>query len=255
MAMTLANIRQLARGRYGLEYSASEDQLFSNTFLDKIVNEKHHWFAGVTECYYDPSVSLSNQAAPSVNVPAVYSLGVNVIRADERTFQYKTNAGAASTWVRLPHRHHYSLLEQHGPFEVLAQGTPTGFYLHAGATDGAGRRVTLVPSPSAAFDLKFSAWVYPGEMTSDSDQPELQDAEVYRLIPAICWGMAEFEASRGRPDAPVAMWLDRAMQEAIELQRIIRHGTREFTRTAAVGASPLSDAMERRAPNIGRTGG
>jgi hypothetical protein len=250
-AMTLANLRQLARGQYGLEYSITEDQLFIDSFLNKLINKAHHQFAAMSECYYNPSVALLAQSAPAANVPAVYTLGTTVIRADERTFQWKLSAGAASTWARLPHRHHYSLLEQHGPFEALLQGTPTGFYLHAGAADGAGRRVTLVPSPSASFDLMFSAWVYPAEMTVDGDMPELQDAEVYRLVSWICWEMAQFERSRGRTDAPVEMFAEKAIREAVELQRIIRYGTREFTRTAPVGSSPIEEAMERRTPNLG----
>jgi len=100
-------------------------------------------------------------------------------------------------------------------------------------------------------NLIYGAWVYPAELTADSDRPALDASEHDRLIPAICWGMAELDRSRGRQDAPVEYWQGQAADKALELFETIRRGTREAPRTAQVGASPLDDAMERRQAKLG----
>jgi hypothetical protein len=240
MAMTLADVRQLARGLYGLEYSTTEDQLYQNPFLNKLVNKAHHWFAGVTRCYYDDA-----QAITLIATQQSYALANTVIEPDIRTFRVLIS----TTYTRLKCRYFHSLLEQYGALEsVAAVATPTDFYIRAGTANAAVKKIEIVPKPSGIGTVYFGAWIYPAELSADSDTLPLADPDIYRLVSAICWQMAEFDASRGRPDAPVALWAQRAMAEAIELQRIIRHGTREFSRTPEVSGSPLEDVADRRRP-------
>lgn len=100
-------------------------------------------------------------------------------------------------------------------------------------------------------NLIYGAWVYPATLSADSDRPPLPVSEHDRLIPAICWGMAQLDRTRGRADAPVEMWEKAAYAEAMELFEIHRR-VREPQRTAQVGSSPLDDATSRRAPKLAR---
>lgn len=244
MPMTLADIRQLSRGTYGLEWSVSEDSLYTNPLLNKLINKAHHWFAGITRCYYNDAISQ----ALTTNT-ASYALDPTVIEPDVRTFRLAITGVFTRLRCRLPH----SLMEERGALESVAAATPTDFYIRAGTVNAAAKKVELVPKPNAAAGtgngtLWYGAWVYPAELAADGDLVPLADPDVYRLVSAINWQLSEFDASRGRPDAPVKMWSSRALAEAVELQRIIRFGTREFGRTAEVGASPLDDVTERRHP-------
>lgn len=248
--MTLQELRQLARAEYGLPFNFEEDPQFTDLFLNKLINEAHHWFAATTLCYYSPTNQLTSLAAATAGTLATYTIGTTVAVPQERTFRWKLSSGANTTYAHLKHRTFESLLEQYGPLETVAIGTSLYYFLHSGSTDGAGRSFTLVPGPSAAVDVRLAGWVYPVEMTTDSATPELQDAEIYRLIPAICWKMAVAHAGRGRKDARVGEWMKLAMNAAIELQRIIRYGNREPARGPAVGPSLIVDTVERRAPNL-----
>lgn len=102
-------------------------------------------------------------------------------------------------------------------------------------------------------NLIYGAWLYPATLSADSDRPPLPVSEHDRLIPAICWGMAQLDKSRGRSDAGelAAMWEKMAYAEAMELFEIHRR-VREPQRTAQVGPSPLADAEQRRAPKLAR---
>lgn len=250
MAFTLTQVRQIARGMYGLEYSSTEDQLYSDPFLNKLVNKAHHWFAGVTGCYWNDALSQALTTSQ-----ASYALSGLVIEPNVRSFRLKVS----TTYTRLPVRAYESLLEQYGALEGIAAGTPLYVYLRPGTANAAVQKFELYPPPNAANGtangtVYYAATVYPSELTSDSDTFPLDDPNLYRLIPAICWEMANFDASRGRPDAPVNLWAQKALAEAVELQRIIRMSTREWRRTALVGASPVADVEDRRVPSVLRLG-
>lgn len=323
--MDLSMLRQVAKGRYGLDRSTGEDSLFTNPVLKDLINEKHRWFASVALCYYRPDFYQ-----PLVVGQSAYSGEATVIEIDPKTvvLQY-----GVSAFTPLPLRLYPSLVSERGALQTLASGTPTAFWMRAGGSgDGAdqSRVIELCPAPAAStpatttisdsdgieasdvtfgvtsvaslgrgclieveseqmlvtavnaatspptvsvvrgyagttavdhdngsavtwnlHNLIYGAWHYPVDLEADDDRPALDASEHDRLIPAICWGMAELEQSRGRADAPVAYWQAQAQDKALELFEIIRRGTREAPRTAQVGASPLDDARERRQAKLG----
>jgi len=315
--MDLSTLRQVAKGRYGLDRSTGEDSLFTNPVLNDLINEKHRWFAGVSMCYYLPDLYT-----PLVVGQSAYAGNARVIEIDPKTVILQT---AASTFAPLPLRLYPSLVSERGALQALANGTPSAYWMRAGSENDQSRIIELSPAPSTStagagttitealnatetvltvasatginrgmvlvidsekmlvisvasllvtvqrghsattaaahldnaavtwnlHNLIYGAWVYPSELSADTDRPPLDASEHDRLIPAICWGMAELDRSRGRQDAPVEYWQGQAADKALELFETIRRGTREAPRTAQVGASPLDDAMERRQAKLG----
>lgn len=315
--MDLSMLRQVAKGRYGLDRSSGEDSLFTNPVLNDLINEKHRWFASVALCYYLPDIY-----APLVVGQSGYAGNARVIEIDPKTVLLQT---AANAFAPLPLRLYPSLVSERGALQALANGTPSAFWMRAGAESDQSRIIELSPAPNTStagagttiteplsatdtvitvnaatginrgtvltidsekmlvisvstlqvtvqrghsataatphvdnatvswnlHNLVYGAWVYPPELSADTDRPALDASEHDRLIPAICWGMAELERSRGRQDAPVEYWQAQAADKALELFEVIRRGTREAPRTAQVGASPLDDARERRQAKLG----
>lgn len=244
--MQLQDVRQIARGQYGLEYSTSEDLLYTNPLLDAQINAAYSWLVGVARPLYNADLTVSI-TVPGAGVRAVYTLDPKVIEPDLPTF-WTFNA-VGSVYKALAHRYYRSCMVSYaGPNEAVTAGTPTAYSLDGGNANAALKKVTLWPRPVAALTLHYGAWVYPAKLVNDTDVLEMEDADVYRLIPAVCWKMAEFDLSRGRGDAPAGVWADRAWKEAMEFQRLMRFGVREAPRGGEVGATPVQDAEERRRP-------
>lgn len=265
MALTLANVRRTSKSRYGLPYSTAEDPVFTDAMMLEIINQAYSWFAGATLCCYTRDMTPLNLTMGT----SEYALGGTVIKPDHRTFwmRYYT-AGPVQVRARLAARSYPDLVEQYGtPIESVTAGVPLYFFIHGGTASGSSKNITLVPSPSgllnsagadtvdATRSIHYSAWVYPAELTSDSDNLMLDEPDVYRLVPAICWHMAMFEASRGRNDAPVNMWAETALREAAEFHRIILEGTRTFDRSAPVFITPAMEGMAARQSRAGGGGG
>lgn len=249
--MDLQTIRATALRRYGLDGSV-EDDLFNNTVMKEIINEKHKWFAGTTLCYQE-EIEVVGTSLINNNDQWYLVLDDDVIEI----LPLSLRVIDGSTWRRVVPRYYHSLLQQYTTLESVARGVPTSFYVRPGIAAASNRMLGLLPGPNttiaalATEAFRYLAYVYPPDLSSDTDAPPLPSNEHHRLIPAVCWGMAELEATRGRTDAPVQLWLDRAVAAAEELAEIIRRGTRELPRTASVGASPLADAEERRGSRIG----
>lgn len=249
--MDLSMLRQVAKGRYGLDRSTGEDSLFTNPVLNDLINEKHRWFASVALCYYKHNFSTA-----LVSGQSGYAGDPSVIEIDPKTVRVQS---ATNTYAPLPLRLYSSLVSEWGALEGKATGLPTCFWMRAGGsgdTNDQSRVIEVYPVPGASqvgasFKLWYGGWHYPVDLAADTDRPLLPAHEHDRLIPAICWGMAELERSRGRGDAPVEYWQAQAQDKALELFEIIRRGTREAPRTAQVGASPLDDARERRQAKLG----
>jgi hypothetical protein len=226
---------------YGLEYSDTEDRQFVNLFLNACVNRAHFWLAGVTKCYENDALSLS-----LITGQQEYSLDASVIEPQVRTFRYVPTG--SSTYVRLPFCLYESFLDKYVALENVAAGTPVGFAIRAGDPDAPTKKIFVVPALNSAGTLKYGAWVYPSLLVNDNDPINLPDPDVQRLYSAVCWQMANYEASRGRPDAPVELWAGKSRIDAAEFHRLTRQATREPARTAETLASPLADAMERMRP-------
>lgn len=258
MALTLANVRRTAKSRYGLPYSTSEDPRFTDAMMLELINQAYAWFAAETLCCYDRDLTIN-----LVNGTREYALDPTVIYLDVRTvsMQYYV-AGPTITHKRLAYRTYADVIEQYNaPLEdttTIASGVPLYFLHHQGKTSGNAKQITLVPAPSGLLNsagadvtdstriIRYAAYVYPAELTSDSDNLAFDEPDVYRFIPAVCWHMAMHEASLGRADAPVALWERAAREEAAAFHRINLEGIRTPSRVAPIAISPAQEAEERR---------
>lgn len=227
-------MRRQLRARYGLEWGTTADATLADAFLTDCLNEAHYWLAAQAETYFNPAVSVT-----LISGQSAYALGVTVIRADERTFRYTL----ASTYTALQRREYASLIQQYGPLENVASGTPLYFHLHAGAADAEGRKVSVVPAPSSGGTMKFGAWLYPAALASNSDVPELQTAEHGRIVTVALSYLARFEAARGQ-NVNVAQYEADALRCAQELRAICR-GAIESPVSSATPISPAAGRAER----------
>jgi len=245
----LGDFIQIAKGQYGLDKSATEDALFTNSVMTDMVNNAHKEFAAVARCYYATFASVTVTAVTTGT--GILALDPTVIEFDIYTFDLKSGAGA---WTQLTLRHLRSLRKDLGPLQAIAAGTPAFFFIHPGASASNAKVVEMQPGPSNAFlggasaaAGQYNAWVYPPDLTNLTDTPVLEVHEHWRLIPWICWQMALLENSRGRSSPEVVqLWYDRALTAALELREIFRWGMEEIPRTASVGLSSGDDAQARR---------
>jgi len=255
--MTLAQLIRLAKARYGQSYSNAEDGAFTQPFMIELFNEAQNWVASIARPHFNPDIVVTWSAVSTYDdwVKEVSNRVIEILPASVR---WKRTTGQA-TWSRVAQRYYESLVEEYGPLEDVAQVTqPLYFFLYTGGefnetaeaavpgSSNPGRKIRLVPGPSAVGSLKFAGWTYPTQLTATTERPDLQESEHYRYIPVMCMKMAEFDASRGRSDAPVDLWTARAIESTEELKTMIRHGVDEMRRGPAVSANALADAQDRR---------
>lgn len=216
--MTLAQLRKRALGRYGLTgaYLGAEDSLFPLPLVADVLNEKHRALAEWTRCYretqtYTIPVSSSGLSTVSLNCNLI-----EIVPGTVRAYQ-------GSVWGDLLPQAEYAQRGTYGPFEQLSTGTALYYYPRVGSAVGGQRVLELAPGVTTAITngLKLDAYVYPGNLTAETDAPALQVAEHPVLLKLCCWALAEIELSRGRADAPLAYWQAEAMREAEELRRVI----------------------------------
>ncbi len=223
--MTLDTLRQVTRNRYGLALGATADDLYTDAMLTSIINQAIRLICQKTFCLYQAAKSIS-----LVNGTQTYALGTDVLLEDESTFVYTL----ASTYTRLKPRRQESLLEQYGPFQsVAAAATLGGFFCHAGYQDNNQRMVTIIPAPNASGTLKFNAWIYPTDLSANSDTPELADGDQDIIHTVACWKLAEFDLSRGREGAQgIEVWAKEAMEGIDSLRaRLMSTMTRPLPRS------------------------
>lgn len=241
MATTVATLIQMSKGRYGLERTTTEDVLFTDAVMIDILNSGHNWFAEVARPYESKALTVSIASGTSQ-----YALDGSVIEPDI----YNVVVYNGTTYTRVPFRKKVSLLESGGAFQSIAAAPPTSFYLRSGASAGAMLYLELYPKPNftQAGGLIYDAWVYPARLAATSDNLPLNDGQIDKLIPAVCWQMALLEQARGRGDAPVETWHALALQQALGFAETMRRLTQEPPRTASVGLTSGEDAQRRRDP-------
>ena len=202
-------LRQVVKGRYGLDRSTTADALFTDTILGDLINEAHRWLAREAWLYYE-----MDRTETLVNGTKRYALDTDVIRVDPTTIRQVVGG----TYSTLLPRNEAALRYDVGPLESVSTGTATGFWLNQGElTNDETVVISLHPTPNAAGTLLYSAWVYPADLSADGDRPKLQASEHDRLVIVTCWKMSEVELSRGRENAPVAYWQPLAQRAAAEL--------------------------------------
>jgi hypothetical protein len=256
---TVAELIQIAKGQYGLERSATEDDLFTDEVMTDFFNAAHKTFAALGRPYLGQvDLSLTEDTI-------LYALPEKVIEVDVYTVRVRTGTGGADgagAWTELPFTYRRSLIQKHGAPESWASGTPESFFLMPGSTVNETKRIgiykppdsTYLGSPAGTLNLRLDAWIYPEELTT-ADTPIFPEHEHYRLIPGICRRMAELHRSRGNLNAPVEMYLRSETVEALEFRDIIRRSMEEVPRTGNTSASALEDAHDRRLGLTARRGG
>lgn len=262
--MDLTTLIQTSKGLYGLEKTATQDGLFTDSVMTDMVNLAHQSFASVARPYYKtlrttlPLGTTATEDNPDVTGTSVVTLDPTVIEVD--VYSVRVGTSGLASWRGLPFKPMKEILKAatDGAIEnTPLNSTPTHFFLRPGAADNAGRVLEIYPGLSAQVTngVKYNAWVYPPDLGLPTDKPELQPAEHYRLLPWICWQMALLERSRGRDNAPVAEWYAVAMDVAVELYNILWRSHQGIPRTAEVGLSSGEDALWRRTAMLRRGGG
>lgn len=235
--MTLQIIRTMALRRFGFD-GTIEDELFSYAKMNQIVNEKHQWLSGIARPYYDEF---------TVDLPAtgIVPLDDSVIEADLKTVAWLDGA----TWKSLLPRSLGSMIETMGPLQSVAAGTPAYYHTKTGSKGTADSRVIrVVPKPTGgliAAGFYYGAWTMPDDLTDDAHSPNFAVSQHHRLISCVCWGMAELARAHGRENSPVDYWLQRAVEDADQLEAFYRNGMRELPRSTTPSATALEDAQRR----------
>lgn len=256
--MTLGELTITAKGFYGLEAGAANDALFTDSVMMAMANNGHQSFAAVARPYYKPF----NVALPIGTTGSAVGTGTSVVTLDPTVLELdiytvRVAPTVVTAWFGLPFKPRKELAKgcTNGALENQALGTaPSAFFQRPGAADASGRVIEVFPGLTAAVPLgcKYDAWVYPPDLTTAADVPEMQPAEHYRLLPWICWQMALLERSRSRPDAPVGEWYAVALDVAEELHNILWRAHQGAPRTAEVGSSSGEDALYRRTAMLRR---
>lgn len=205
--MTLAQLRRLALGRFGVLSWEEEHPILNFGLVKDCVNDAHRWFAHRTRCYYD------NDRSESISIgTARYALDSDIFLLNPASI--RINIGG--TYTQLSHRMLGSLVTDLGPLEGVANASPTFFVLEAGGENNDEPVVIrLVPTPNATATLYYGGWHYGAELSAESDRPKLPEAEHHRLIPAICWRLAEALNQAGEKADP-GYWLQEAEKLADE---------------------------------------
>lgn len=215
--MQLSTLRKQALARYGNTAGryGTEDELFPRAVMHDLINEAHRWLAEQTLCYrlrdeYD--LPLGSGGKSSI------ALDCNVICLDDFTLRIQYQ----STWRTLQYADEEQLYQHFDAFEQSSNGTPLYYYLRMGSAIDAQQYLELYPGSDTAVTagVRVEAYIYPALMSAEDSSPALQPGQHSKLIPAVCWKMAEMDLSRGVRDAPVAYWeaqAYRAMQELKEL--------------------------------------
>lgn len=218
--MNLDTMRKVALGNYGVSRFGDEDPLWNYHVLNDIINREHKWLAERVRCYRQTQTYDITADTSYVN------LECNVIDLDPE----KVRAYVSAEWRELTLVAEEDLRRSYGPLENQDSGDPLYYYLRLGDAVEAQRVLEMFPTPqtTALNGLKVAAYIYPADLSADTDAPALQVAEHNHLIPCICRGMAEVDLNRGRPDAPalVAHWTARAERAAEDLKRIMERAAR-----------------------------
>lgn len=211
--MNLSTLRTEARSGYGLDRSAA-DARFTDAVMTPLVNRAHHWLTGQALPYRGTlTANLTQNTNQFVADTTVIAIDLGTVRAN-----------ISSVWTALRHRLRDSLIEEFGPLEAVAHGTPLYVTTMAGSADSQARRFELWPGSSASTvssGLKYDAWVYAADLSGDSDIPELQPAEHYLLLNPIRWQMALIDQANGGDGANVKHWQELAAQDAMTLAELV----------------------------------
>lgn len=213
--MTLAQLRNGALLRYGLNPYEGEDPVLLIPLVNDLVNEAHRWAAQDARLY---------RQTFTTNL-VISSAGVSTVSLDETVYQVDSDSGAVrvlngSTWQEPELTSEEAIIGMYGPVENAATvAVPEYYWPSTGSADSLQRQLVFYPGASAAITngLKYAAWTYPAPMTAETDRPELPASEHDLLIPLICFKMAQVMAGQG--DArPLSVWQAPAERALLDLR-------------------------------------
>jgi hypothetical protein len=202
MATTWETVRKRACRRYGLAPEVEDALLSVPLFLDR-VNELLQGLAQVGGGFRETfTVDLPTTAA--------VALSARVLRVLDGTVRVDYDGdGVFETEPELAQEG--ELRRCFGALESAPAGVPDYYYTQRGsAVTESASMLALVLHPRSAVartgGLQMTCRVSPAAVTAGTENLPLQAAEERFLIPGICLALAETELSRGRRDAPVALW-------------------------------------------------
>jgi len=211
---TFQTLFDRAKRRYGLT-TDEEDAVLVHPLLYDRVNECLQRMAEGTSAFEQefqadlPVGSGIGLSSPIVCSNLLYDIVDGTLRIDY---------DGSSQWLfEVYLQDDHELRERFGPLEVVGNGTPLYYYVNRGSGAASMFNLFLFPASDRAVTggVRFRGSVYPPPITGPTDTLWLQKGEERFLIAGIALGMAEAEASRGRKDAPLALW-DKRWEEGLD---------------------------------------
>lgn len=223
--MTLAQLRRYALNKFGILAWEEEHPILNFGLVKDAINDAHRWFAHRTRCYYDND----RTEAVTSGAGARYALDSDIFLVNPASV--RINVGG--TYTQLTHRRLGSIVADSGPLEGIAAATPTFFLLEMGGeSNDEPVAIRLVPAPNGNATLYYGGWHYGAELSAETDRPKLPEAEHHRLLPAICWRLAEALNQAGEAADP-AYWKAEAERMADEWSLNARGSGDHAARTLA----------------------
>lgn len=232
-------LRRIVRAQYGLEDSATEDPLLTDSFILKCANEEIALIQQLGKTHFNEALSSS-----LVSGNRSVTLSELLIEPDVHSFRFQLTGGL--TWTRLRQRQPASLRKQYGAFEDLASSaTVKWFWLHPGDDDSPSRVAEVFPAPNANGTLKYGGHVFTAAMTADADIVPFVEQQAFLLVPGINERMAKWEVDRGREGVDLNRKTAEATDARTELLRAYGVAYKP-PRAAQVAQPSVVGAEERR---------
>lgn len=218
----LSDLRKACRGQYLGVFDDEEDAVFTNALLNHWLNDAHRELAFTSKLYRATKILDVSLGANGYSYAGLPQDVIEVIPDTVRWY----NGGQ---WLELEHQEEDHILTS-GPTDNLTNGTPSYYFLRAGAELGRQRMIFLYPGATAAVTngLRIGCWIYPAEMTdaTTENSPAFQPAEHQWLVRQVTAKMAELDANRGRDNAPVVLQERKAEIASDHLRQAQQQGRR-----------------------------
>jgi len=223
MPTTWETVRKRACRRYGLAPEVEDALLSVPLFLDR-VNELLQELAQV-------GGGFREEFTLDLPTTAAVALSSRVLRVLDGTV--RVDADGDGVFETEPeYAQEEELRACYGALENQPAGVPAYYYLQRGSAADAMVSLVLHPRAETARTggLKVACRTSPAAVTAAADTLPLQAHEERFLIPGICLALAETELSRGRRDAPLALWDGRWEKALTDYADSVEDSTRSNSR-------------------------
>lgn len=201
--MPLSILLERAKRRYGYNTGEEDALLTDALFLDR-VNECLMEMADAADGFGEDFTLDLPLATPNSLGPIPLSLRLRRIEDLSLRIDYD---GSGQFLTQPTQSFEQQLRVSHDTLEQHVAGTPRYYFTQRGLASAPVNLILFPQSDRAVLGgIKFAASTYPPMLALPGDLVPLQQGEERFLVPGVCLALAETELSRGRRDAPVALW-------------------------------------------------